>query len=88
MSCARGCCATQTEHYRSLSVGRSTAARTDMTKTTTHRGTVDGQGVTVDVTEHWHDRQDVTVKPDTIRIKAADLSGRLAPRTRGRDVTQ
>jgi hypothetical protein len=22
---------------------------------------------TVDVTEYWHDRQDVTVKPDTIR---------------------
>jgi hypothetical protein len=22
---------------------------------------------TVDVTEHWHDRQDVTVKPDTLR---------------------
>lgn len=24
---------------------------------------------TVEVTEHWHDRQDVTVKPDTVRIK-------------------
>lgn len=22
---------------------------------------------TVDVTEYWHDRQDVTVKPDTLR---------------------
>lgn len=24
---------------------------------------------TVDVTEHWHDRQDVTVKPQTLKIK-------------------
>lgn len=24
---------------------------------------------TVDVTEHWDDRQDVTVKPETIRVK-------------------
>ena len=23
----------------------------------------------VDVTEHWHDRQDVTVRPDTLRLK-------------------
>lgn len=23
----------------------------------------------VDVTEHWHDRQDVTVKPSTVRYK-------------------
>lgn len=23
---------------------------------------------TVDVTEHWHDRQDVTVRPDTLRL--------------------
>jgi hypothetical protein len=26
---------------------------------------------TVDVTEHWHDRQDVLVKPDTLRAKLA-----------------
>lgn len=24
---------------------------------------------TVEVTEHWHDRQDVTVQPETIRIQ-------------------
>jgi hypothetical protein len=24
---------------------------------------------TVEVTEHWKDRQDVTVKPDTVRAK-------------------
>jgi hypothetical protein len=23
----------------------------------------------VDVTEHWHDRQDVTVRPATLRLK-------------------
>jgi hypothetical protein len=27
----------------------------------------------VDVTQHWHDRQDVTVKPETIRVKAEEL---------------
>ena len=24
---------------------------------------------TVDITEHWHDRQDITVKPQTLKIK-------------------
>lgn len=29
---------------------------------------------TVDVTEHWHDRQDVTVKPATVKAR---LRGRV-----------
>lgn len=62
MSCARGCCDNQAEHYRSLSVAR--ADRASMTKTTT-----DDHGThVVDVTEHWHERQDVTVKPRTIGV--------------------
>lgn len=24
---------------------------------------------TVEITEHWHDRQDITVKPQTLKIK-------------------
>ena len=40
-----------------------------MTKVTTERDS----SVTVDVTEHWHDRQDVLVKPEPIRIKAEEL---------------
>ena len=63
MSCTNGCCATPAEHYRSLHVAR--ADRASMRKTTT-----DDHGThTVDVTEHWHDRQDVTVKPRTVGVK-------------------
>lgn len=58
--CARGCCASQAEHYRSLLV--SSSDRTQLTKVTTERDS----SVTVDVTEHWHDRQDVLVKPQTV----------------------
>ena len=59
--CARGCCSSQAEHYRSLSVGSSD--RSHMTKTTT-----DDHGThTVDVTEHWQDRQDVIVKPKSVQ---------------------
>jgi hypothetical protein len=64
--CARGCCATQAEHYRSLHV--ASPGRKQMRKVTTdvhdhHK---------VDVTERW-DGQDVTVKPDPIKIKAEEL---------------
>jgi len=63
MACARGCCATQREHYQSLGV--ASANQQELTKTTT-----DEHGThSVDVTEHWHDRQDVTVKPRTLGIK-------------------
>lgn len=69
MACSRGCCATQAEHYQSLKV--ASADRSQMTKVTT---TDTGKG-TVDVTEHWHDRQDVLVKPTTVR--AVKVSGRM-----------
>jgi hypothetical protein len=63
MSCARGCCETQAEHYRSLRVSSDT--KRQMTKVTTER---DGD-LSVQVTEHWHDRQDVLVKPPTVASK-------------------
>lgn len=53
--CARGCCATQAEHYRSLHVSRSDAP-TSRTRTDEH-GTH-----SVDVTEHRDGRQDVLVR--------------------------
>ena len=68
MSCARGCCATQAEHYRSLHVAASN--RKQMTKVTTERDPAVGR---VDVTEHWHDRQDVTVRPRTIHTNIEEL---------------
>lgn len=58
--CVRGCCASQAEHYRSLLV--SSPDRAQLKKVTTERDSA----VTVDVTEHWHDRQDVLVKPQTV----------------------
>lgn len=61
MSCARGCCETQREHYRSLSVAHPD--RKALTKTTTDVH----DAHSVDVTQHWHDRQDVLVRPDTVR---------------------
>lgn len=63
MTCLRGCCTTQAEHYRSLRVASSD--RSDLTKVTTERDA----SVEVDVTEHWHDRQDVLVKPKTLNLK-------------------
>ena len=64
MACAKGCCETQREHYQSVAVGSS--QRGDLTKATT-----DDHGThTVTVTEHWQDRQDVTVKPKTLGIRA------------------
>lgn len=69
MSCARGCCATQAEHYKSLRVGDPD--RKHLQKVTTHRDSDAGGGLSVDVTEHWHDRQDVLVKPKTLNVKMA-----------------
>lgn len=63
MTCARGCCATQTEHYQSLRVASSD--RGDLTKVTTSKDS----SVEVNVTEHWHDQQDVLVKPKTVSVK-------------------
>lgn len=63
MPCARGCCATPAEHYRSLRLAASNRAA--LTKTTT-----DDHGThEVDVTEHWQDRQDVLVRPGTVRAR-------------------
>lgn len=54
MTCSKGCCETQAEHYRSLTV------RTGPAKT---KVTVDHTDDTINtVTEHWHDRQDVHVQ--------------------------
>jgi hypothetical protein len=65
MSCTKGCCETQREHYQSI--GWLTQGRSDWHKTTTHR-TVGN--TTVDVTEHFDGRQDVTVKPEPVVVKA------------------
>jgi len=66
MSCTRGCCATPREHFQS--VGTLTQGRSDWHKTTTHQT---GPQTTVDVTEHFDGRQDVTVKPAPVVVKAA-----------------
>lgn len=66
MSCSRGCHPTFADHVRSLHI--SSSSRGDLTKTTT-----DDHGThQVDVVEHWHDQQDVTVRPNTIRRKMID----------------
>lgn len=70
MSCARGCCGTQREHYQSLRVAG--VDRTRLRKITTHEGAVESGGDVV-VTEHWHERQDLTIKPDTIKVTREDL---------------
>ena len=62
MSCARGCCDTQAEHYQSLRV--ASPDRRGWTKRTVCDGGPEGSAV---VTEHWHDRQDVVVRPGTVR---------------------
>jgi hypothetical protein len=67
MPCARGCCDTQAEHYRSLFVASPDRKRMRKVTTDVH------DHHKVDVTEHWHDRQDVTVKPEPIRINAEEL---------------
>lgn len=67
MPCTRGCCPTQRDHYRSLLVARSPEDRARMTKTTT-----DDHGThTVDVTEHYTDRQDVTVHAPLVQLRGA-----------------
>jgi len=65
MACARGCCPTPRDHYRSLVVSRSKEDRAAMTKTTTHQTAPD---LSVDVTEHYHDRQDVTVHAPRLHV--------------------
>lgn len=65
MPCVRGCCETQAEHYQSLHVGDP--ERKQLKKVTTSRDSDAAGGLAVDVTEHWHDRQDVLVKPPTIK---------------------
>ena len=63
MSCNRGCCETQRDHYRSL--GFAAFGRAGMVNTT-----VDDHGThRVEVTEHYDDRQDVTVKVPTVAVK-------------------
>jgi hypothetical protein len=64
MACARGCCPTQADHYKSLSVAHPDRAA--MRKTTT-----DDHGThQVDVIEHYGDRQDVTVRVPRVVAKA------------------
>ena len=64
MACARGCCDTPAEHYRSLRV--ASPDRRSLTKT---RVDDHGKQGSVEVVEHWHDRQDVIAHPATIRTK-------------------
>ena len=56
MTCTRGCCATPAEHYRSVAVAHPDRKGWTKTVTDVH------DKHTVDVTQHWHDRQDVNVK--------------------------
>lgn len=68
MTCGRGCCPDFATHVRSLSI--ASPDRAGMKKVTT-----DDHGThQVDVTEHWHDRQDVLVRPGTIKKKVS-ISG-------------
>lgn len=64
MPCARGCCATQREHYQSIGVASSGRFRLTKTRIDDH-----GPEGTVEVTEHWHDRQDVLARPATLRVQ-------------------
>lgn len=64
MACARGCCETQREHYKSLVIGKSTVEKKALKKVTTDVH----DHLSVDVTERW-EGQDVTVRPKTIRRK-------------------
>lgn len=65
MSCSRGCCDTPAEHYRSLNV--ADPDRRSMRKTTT-----DDHGThTVDVVEHYQDRQDVVVHAPRVAAQMA-----------------
>jgi hypothetical protein len=72
MSCARGCCPTPAEHFRSLHV--ASPDRRAMRKVTDLDG---GRTGTASVTEHWHDRQDVLIRPATVRAAYDSSTGRL-----------
>lgn len=65
MACSRGCCATPAEHYKSIAVANLEARKAGKTTVDVHEN---GGRVThtVEVRESWNDRQDVTVKPQTL----------------------
>lgn len=65
MRCERGCCESQAEHYRSVSVAHPD--REQLRKVTT-----DDHGThTVDVIEHYADRQDVTVHAPRVVVRSS-----------------
>lgn len=64
MPCARGCCPTQAEHYKSLHVTNKDALAAGKTTVDRH----DRHTVTV---HESGDRQDVTVKVPTIKATTA-----------------
>jgi hypothetical protein len=59
-------CPTFKEHIQTI--GTLTHGRSDWHKTTVHKT---GDESSVEVTEHFDGRQDVTVKPGVIRMKAS-----------------
>jgi hypothetical protein len=64
--CGAKCqCPTFREHVQSI--GTLTQGRSDWHKTTTHRTVGE---TTVDVTEHFDGRVDVTAKPERVVVKA------------------
>lgn len=63
MSCAKGCCETQREHYQSIGV--QSAGNAEWTRTNVH----DMGTHTVDVIEHFDGRQDVTVHAPRLVVK-------------------
>lgn len=72
MPCARGCCETQAEHYRSLRI--LDPNRRALTKTTT----ADDRSQAIDTTEHWHERQDVMVRlKEPVRLRGDRTTGRV-----------
>jgi hypothetical protein len=71
--CSAPCrCETFAEHVRSLSVAHPDRRGWKKTVTDVH------DKHTVDVTQHWHDRQDVTVKlQEPVRMRGDRKTGRL-----------
>lgn len=68
MACARGCCETPAEHWRSIAVAKP--GRESMSKVTT-----DDHGThTVDVIEHFDGRQDVTVHAPTYKVRSPRIN--------------
>ena len=61
MACARGCCETQAEHYRAVRLSNDRKRLLKVTRD--HHD----DGAYVDVTDHWHDRQDVNVHPVLVK---------------------